>query len=270
ISSVATLGQTDKWLTKTLYESLNPRDTRSFLSSSKTKRKEPKFSIIFPTPDEIRRSLNGYGSGGSIHMKLQSMAQKKQLQYLRKYLCHWAGDAKDTERRLKAEQGEKETAPVSMREAGRRRAAPHIKTYIRFADKDMTRIDWGMITSANLSTQAWGSAANDRGEIRICSWEIGVLVWPELFNDGGQGQRQESGQEDNKPAVMVPVFKRDTVPEDALPSVKAGVQRPTSIVGFRMPYDLPLTPYGETDIPWSNSNVHTEPDWMGQTWGEDL
>ncbi|KAI5309610.1 putative PHD type zinc finger protein with BAH domain-containing protein, partial [Ascosphaera atra] len=198
------------------------------------------------------------------------MAQKKQLQYLRKYLCHWAGDAKDTGRRLETEQGEKETGSVSVREAGRRRAAPHIKTYIRFADKDMTRIDWGMITSANLSTQAWGSAANDRGEIRICSWEIGVLVWPELFTDGGQGQPQEPGQEGNKPAVMVPVFKRDTVPEDALPSVKAGVQRPTSIVGFRMPYDLPLTPYGETDIPWSNSNVHTEPDWMGQTWGEDL
>ncbi|KAI5302093.1 hypothetical protein KEM56_001048 [Ascosphaera pollenicola] len=251
ISSVATLGPTDKWLTKVLFDSLSPRTSASFMS------KPPKFSIIFPDPDEIRRSLNGYGSGGSIHMRLQSTAQKKQLQYLRKYLCHWAGDSTAVTQ---------QTGRI-VREAGRRRAAPHIKTYIRFTDEKMTKIDWGVVTSANLSTQAWGATVNNNGEIRICSWEIGVLVWPELFiTDFGADGR--SHKKEGK-AVMVPVFKRDTVPD----MEDAGTQTPdevnTTTVAFRMPYDLPLTPYGPDTLPWTATGVHTEPDWMGQTWGED-
>lgn len=263
ISSVATLGQTDKWLTQVLFPSLCP--PRSLASSSlKSPSTTPKFSIIFPDPDEIRRSLNGYGSGGSIHMKLQSAAQKKQLQYLRKYLCHWAGDstAAATEQMHR-----------QVREAGRRRAAPHIKTYIRFTDEEMTTIDWGMITSANLSTQAWGAGINNNGEIRICSWEIGVLVWPELFITDFSSTTTSSAipsaveQRKKGTAVMVPTFKKNTVHDQE----DAGSQTPeevnTTTVAFRMPYDLPLTPYGPDTVPWTATGVHTEPDWMGQTWG---
>lgn len=205
-----------------------------------------KYSIIFPTDDEIRRSLNGYGSGGSIHMKIQSAPQQKQLQYIRPYLCHWAGDRDDGS-----------SAGTSMsrkRDAGRRRAAPHIKTYIQFSDtKTMDSIDWAMVTSANLSTQAWGAAPNASGEIRICSYEIGVVVWPQLFADS-----------DAESAVMVPCFKQDTPAfaerEGPVPSV---------VVGLRMPYDLPLTSYTPKDTPWCATATHTEPDWLGQTWTDD-
>ncbi|KAF7595912.1 hypothetical protein BBP40_004405 [Aspergillus hancockii] len=145
ISSVASLGQTDKWLKVVLFASLSP---------SPASTNPPKYSIIFPTADEIRRSLNGYGSGGSIHMKLHSAAQQKQLQYMRPYLRHWAGDHETAEPSRSPKQ-----------DAGRRRAAPHIKTYIRFSDAEkMDTIDWAMITSANLSTQAWGAAINATGE----------------------------------------------------------------------------------------------------------
>lgn len=57
ISSIATLGQNDKWLDKTLFE---------VLKTSKNLKSKPKFHIIFPTADEIRRSLNGYASGSAI------------------------------------------------------------------------------------------------------------------------------------------------------------------------------------------------------------
>lgn len=237
MSSVASLGQADKWLKDVFFRSLCPTGS----NQKEAKRSTPKYSIIFPTADEIRRSLNGYGSGGSIHMKIQSAAQQKQLQYMRPYLRHWAGDAA--------------TDSTAVREAGRRRAAPHIKTYMRFSDKDgMDSIDWAMLTSANLSTQAWGAGANANGEVRICSWEIGVVVWPDLFAENPDDRERGS-------TVMVPCFKTD-VPESE--------QGKESIrVGLRMPYDLPLVDYGLDDKPWCATVSHSEPDWMGQTWMDE-
>lgn len=84
ISSIATLGPTDTWLRKTIFESLK-------VSKNKTK-EAPSFKVVFPTADEIRRSLDGYQSGASIHTKTQSAQQAKQLQYLKPMFCHWAND----------------------------------------------------------------------------------------------------------------------------------------------------------------------------------
>lgn len=85
ISSIATLGPLDTWLRKVILESLK-------VSKNKA-RKETSFKVVFPTADEIRRSLDGYVSGGSIHTKTQSVQQAKQLQYLKPLFCHWANDA---------------------------------------------------------------------------------------------------------------------------------------------------------------------------------
>lgn len=86
ISSIATLGPTDTWLRKTIFDSLKAS------RNSKTK-DESSFKVVFPTGDEIRRSLDGYQSGASIHTKTQSTQQAKQLQYLKPMFCHWANDA---------------------------------------------------------------------------------------------------------------------------------------------------------------------------------
>ncbi|KAJ5787489.1 Tyrosyl-DNA phosphodiesterase [Penicillium paradoxum] len=241
ISSVATLGQTNKWLKDVFFKAL---------ASTPTQAPTPTYSIIFPTPDEIRRSLNGYDSGGSIHMKTQSAAQQKQLQYMRPHLCQWAGDSLPPGQCIDLS----EDTPAK-REAGRCRAAPHIKTYIRFADSDMKTIDWAMVSSANLSTQAWGAATNPSGEVRICSWEIGVVVWPDLFCDDIALPAESPARD----APMVPCFKQDR------PAVFGG-ETADLVVGFRMPYDLPLTPYGATDEPWCATASHDEPDWQGQRW----
>jgi tyrosyl-DNA phosphodiesterase-1 len=226
ISSIATLGGTDKWLDQTLFKTMR--------ISKNIAPKQPTFRVIFPTADEIRRSLNGYQSGSAIHTKIHSAAQTKQLQYLKPVLCHWAGDGAH-------HQSSSSSAPIQ--EAGRRRAAPHIKTFIRFADAQKTSIDWMLVTSANLSKQAWGEATNAGGDVRICSFEIGVVVWPELYGGG---------------AKMVPTFKTDT---PAAAASGGGV-----VVGARMPYDLPLVPYAKTDVPWCASASYDMPDWMGQTW----
>ncbi|KAK6819679.1 tyrosyl-DNA phosphodiesterase [Apiospora arundinis] len=118
---------------------------------------------------------------------------------------------------------------------------PHIKTYIRFGENS---IDWALLTSANLSKQAWGEAATGSNEFRVASWEIGVLVWPVLIAEN---------------AKMIGAFKTD------LPS-PAGLQGDDPLVGLRIPYSLPLQPYGEDEVPWVATMAYPEPDRMGLTW----
>ncbi|KZL80068.1 tyrosyl-dna phosphodiesterase [Colletotrichum incanum] len=226
ISSIATLGASDSWIQKCLFDSLAVSKNHS-LSTPK-----PKFRVVFPTADEIRQSLDGYSSGGSIHTKIQSKQQARQLQYLRPMFCHWANDAPE---------GEPLPETATIQEAGRKRAAPHIKTYIRYGEKS---IDWALVTSANISKQAWGEAAGASQEVRIASWEIGVLVWPSIIKDK---------------ATMVGTFETD------MPSKDVGDGDP--VVGMRIPYNLPLQPYGKEEIPWVASMAHTEPDRMGRFWG---
>ncbi|KAG9592639.1 phospholipase D/nuclease, partial [Aureobasidium melanogenum] len=190
--------------------------------------------IIFPTANEIRRSLDGYQSGSSIHMKLDSDVQKKQLSYLMPLLCTWAGDTN----------GDRN----GVQQAGRRRAAPHIKTFIRFSDNDCNKIDWTLVTSANLSKQAWGEMANKNREVNIASFEIGVLVCPQWL--AGEGEK----------ASMVPAFKKDS------PDVNTTSEGFDRVIGVRMPYDLPLAPYAGNEVPWCAERSHDEPDWKGVMW----
>ncbi|KAK7418372.1 hypothetical protein QQX98_003992 [Neonectria punicea] len=195
----------------------------------------PKFKVVYPTPDEIRRSLDGYASGASIHTNVQSSQQAKQLEYLRPIFYHWANDSPN---------GKNLADDATIQDGGRQRAAPHIKTYIRYNNRNT--IDWALLTSANLSKQAWGDAATANGEVRIASWEIGVMVWPELLD---------------KDAITVGTFKTD---EPQVTQEEQEAARP--IIGLRIPYNTPLQQYGSQEIPWVPSMAHSEPDWMGQAW----
>ncbi|KAH8728960.1 tyrosyl-DNA phosphodiesterase 1, partial [Phaeosphaeriaceae sp. PMI808] len=270
VSSIATLGAAPTWLEQ--FQSVLGRvATQSSKSNSlmqtkpniftkrqtsatqKTKTPTPKFNVIFPTPDEIRTSLNGWESGGSIHMKLQSLQQQKQLEYMLPLFCHW-----------KASPPASSQIPETQRqgEAHRGPAAPHIKTYIRFSDQFYKTIDWAMVTSANLSKQAWGDVLDKKGEVWIQSWEAGVVVWPALFAELNIVTE----------TVMVPVFGKDLPsPKDVCDAeeelgVESGQQNVKVVVGFRMPYDLPLHPYTEGQSPWCATMQYAEPDWMGRSW----
>ncbi|KAF1361062.1 phospholipase D/nuclease [Lizonia empirigonia] len=242
VSSIATLGATPTWLSHFQSVLARSHTLQQFPPPAK-----PKYNIIFPTPDEIRLSLDGYASGGSIYMKLQSPQQQKQLQYLHPLLCHWT-------------QHSPQFSTHTIHSAHRGPAAPHIKTYLRFSSAAHTTLDWALLTSANLSKQAWGAAATETGEVRIQSYEAGVLVWPGLFGA----------------VEMVPVFGRDTPmggeegERDANRISKHSSQNNIHkriIVGLRMPYDLPLSPYSATDKPWCASQAYTERDTKDRVWG---
>lgn len=269
VSSIATL--TEAWL-KEFFQVLSTKASSDPQSSffgkpvaKKANTQSPVIKLIFPTAAEIRNSLDGYQSGGSIHMKLQSAAQIKQLAFMKPFLHHWDGGH---DRPISSAV----SIQPSLRTAGRRLAAPHIKTFIRFTDAFCTEIDWAMVTSANLSTQAWGALPNKEGEVRICSYELGVVVWPELFADG-----------EDEDVVMVPTFgtdmpsglesgssidrQEDTSPDGADGKEVEGVRRRKKVIGFRMPYDLPLVRYGQEDVPWCATAKHTIPDRHGRVWG---
>ena len=267
VSSVASLGSGDSWLRETFQKTLASTSTGNTGALLQAK---PRFSLVFPVADSIRRSVDGYGSGGSIHMKTQTPRGIKQLEYLRPLLCHWSGDHSESSSAVSLrERGTSLLTTSSAREAGRRRAAPHIKTYIRFTDDSMTRIDWAMVTSANLSTQAWGAKENAAHEVRVCSYEIGVIVWPGLWGNDVE---------------MVPAFGKDLPDVEMAAEVdRVNAHQQNSLIvgveasgggnikiakkiGMRMPYDLPLVPYEEGEMPWCTTVPDNEPDWMGRAW----
>lgn len=256
ISSIATLGANDTWLQRTLFNSLCASSSSSSSPASSQSIK-PNLKIIFPTPDEIRRSLDGYASGASIHTKTQSAAQTKQLLYLRPLFHHWANDSVNGAA-ISISISTSTSTSLSSRAgtAGRKRAAPHIKTYIRYGARS---IDWALLTSANVSKQAWGEAMNSAGEVRVASWEIGVLVWPALLA-GGDAE-----------AKMVGVFGTDEPAgeeEEEMTTTTGGGNDGggAPVVGLRIPYDLPLQKYGPAEVPWVATMGYTEPDRMGRMW----
>lgn len=128
-------------------------------------------------------------------------------------------------------------------DGGRRRAAPHVKKYIQYNDDET--VAWALLTSANLSRQAWGEAARASGEMRIASWELGVLVWPGLYGPGSAmvGSSPSGGE-----------------------GAAAGAGMGGAAVGLRIPYSLPLQRYGPDEVPWVASMRHAEPDSRRRTW----
>lgn len=288
VSSIASVGE--KWLLSTLIPTLSTTK-----GPSNPHHPKPKISIIFPTATNIRNSVDGYGSGSSIHIKTTTTAQAKQLAVLKPMLCHWF---KPPPPPIPSQSHASPHHPHPhhhhhqqvTRQAGRSRAAPHIKTYIRFSSASQTTIDWALMTSANLSTQAWGSTPNpsSSGAVKISSYELGVLVWPALWDEHDPLTTTTTTPADTprtRTATMVPVFGTDmpspstTTPHAALPgSIKPADnsesdhqhhydrEDPGITIGYRMPYDLPLTPYSAHEKPWCASEACSEPDWMGRVW----
>jgi len=84
--------------------------------------------------------------------------------------------------------------------------------------------------------------------MRIASWEVGVLVWPELLEPD---------------SVMVGTYRTD-VPDVTPSAGKDEESRP--VVGLRIPYNSPLQRYTSNEVPWVASMPHTEPDWAGRSW----
>ncbi|KAI5921539.1 tyrosyl-DNA phosphodiesterase-domain-containing protein [Camillea tinctor] len=283
--AIPAIGADDAWL-RFLYARLscsrsNPlADFPYFQRLRYPGQPEPLFRILFPTADEVRLSLDGYESGKSIYTRTMSMRAQKQLEYLKPYLYHWANDAEKGV--VTRTVGEKKFSPHSPlltdKDAGRNRAAPHLRMYIRFRDgtrADRPTIDWALLTSASLSPQSWGGKLNVQQRVELVNWELGVMVWPGLFAPGADDivdpnmdiediaelmrRRQESTE-------MVATFKTDVPCEEEGGAGDDVEGEKGPLVGLRMPFSLPLMRYRQTEMPWAVERTYTEPDAFGNTW----
>ncbi|KAF9206034.1 tyrosyl-DNA phosphodiesterase 1, partial [Podila verticillata] len=157
ISSVGSLGKNSQdWLRGEFEMSLNAHRQSNYMASSKAD-----LCVVFPTAENVRTSYEGWSMGGSLPFKETSYT--KQAHYLNPLLHSW-----------------------QAAKSGRDHAMPHIKTFTRVSCmEEADVISWFLLTSANLSKPAWGVLKD--GAISIQSYELGVLVFPSLFEVRGPG-----------------------------------------------------------------------------------
>ncbi|EPS38991.1 hypothetical protein H072_7245 [Dactylellina haptotyla CBS 200.50] len=225
------------------------------------------YSLVFPTAENVRTSTDGWNGGGPIFLKSKSAADKSQLKYLRPMMAVWGqpriGILND----------------IAV-EADRGKALPHIKTYNFFSPPEtkkkdegeaahkMVAMDWAMITSANLSKQAWGLAAKDKeGTSKIQSYEVGVLVHPALwkdllYDDSGVTSMEAVGRMD----WILGENGQKVEHTDVNESMNGKWRRVR--LGVRLPYDYPLKKYEEKDRPWCQDGDYAESDYRGQIWSK--
>ena len=80
-----------------------------------------------------------------------------------------------------------------------------------------------------------------------------MVVWPGLWDDDDEG------------AEMVPIFIGDDDEEEERDRDRER-ERESVRVSWRMPYDLPLVPYRDDEMPWSAEVECREPDRLGRRW----
>ena len=100
------------------------------------------------------------------------------------------------------------------------RAMPHIKSYFCYCDEGLY---WFALTSHNMSKSAWGvkreNKRNRESTLNINSYEAGVVFFPRIF------------------------LNQDTFP------INEKQQRSSEAI-FRLPFDVPPTPYTSNDTPF--------------------
>ncbi|XP_052182395.1 tyrosyl-DNA phosphodiesterase 1 isoform X2 [Diospyros lotus] len=110
--------------------------------------------IVWPTVEDVRCSLEGYGAGSAIPSPLKNVEKE----FLKKYWAKWKAS-----------------------HTGRCCAMPHIKTFARYNGQNLA---WLLLTSANLSKAAWGALQKNNSQLMIRSYELGVLFIPSPVKSG--------------------------------------------------------------------------------------
>lgn len=134
------------------------------------------------------------------------------------------------------------------------------------------------------------------GDVRVCSYELGVLVWPGLWDDeDGVEVEMVPTFATDIPTVSVPISRNELRPgrgdeaitedagaegrtttrveeDDNSSSKTTTITNPKNnetkkkLIAFRMPYSLPLVPYTPDETPWCTGMTHHTPDWKGRVW----
>jgi tyrosyl-DNA phosphodiesterase-1 len=144
---------TEKWLFDEFGTSMTACHGSDDAGGSKSRQRRPNIHCIWPTVEDVRSSVLGYASGGSM-----PCPDKNMKDFLRPLLHRWRG--------------------VDARHA----AMPHLKSYARVLPSG--EIAWAIMTSSNLSKAAWGELQKDGSQLQIRSYELGVLFLPSHYQSG--------------------------------------------------------------------------------------
>jgi len=161
----------------------NPNDTS-----------EIALQLIWPTVREIRNSVEGAQGGGSVPGKLKNVTKG----FLRRRMRKWTTND--------ATQNNPLVKPKNV---------PHIKTFYQVS-RALDSMDWFVLTSHNLSTQAWGriqKSQNSRDGLchYVESWELGVFLSPAVLGV----ERLVYWNGDNRPgAATIPIPYKVYIPDE--------------------------------------------------------
>ena len=163
ISSLGSLNE--NWLRKfcaaldyTSTHNTNPLDDNCM----STKPLQSLAKIVWPTADEIRRSVEGFAGGGSVPGRETNLGKP----FLKPLYHRWS---------------KRDGSKDPFRTA---RHIPHIKTVVQPSSSfgDDRSIEWLLLSSHNLSKAAWGQVQNNKQtggkDIFIAHWELGVFFSP--------------------------------------------------------------------------------------------
>ena len=179
------------------------------------------------------------------------------------------------------------------REAGRERAAPHVKTYGRVVRHDCRRhgdrlhdtVEEGMLTNNETpnTTTAEELAQDQQKHVEesspqwsfdwflLTSANLSKPAWGTPSSKGSHHhiRSYEAGvlihpELYGPDTVLVPTWKSDVPSAEQVEwACRRGYKR---IVGVRMAWDLPLRGYEGGDVPWVRSRGYEGRDWLGREW----
>lgn len=193
--------------------------------------------IIWPTVEDVRCSLEGYGAGNAI----PSPQKNVEKEFLKKYWAKWKAN-----------------------HTGRCRAMPHIKTFTRYNGQDLA---WFLLTSSNLSKAAWGALQKNNSQLMVRSYELGVLFLPSVIKqhgrsfsctDNGNPYEDKCGSSESsevKRTKLVTLASQENQNMDSC-----------EVIRLPVPYELPPRRYSSEDIPWSWDRRYYKKDVHSQVW----
>eukprot|EP01083_Nonionella_stella_P022397 61948_1 len=201
--------------------------------------------LIWPSVSNVCDSIEGYQAGGCL-----CLSSKCCKAFLFQYFSKWNGEI-----------------------SGRQRLMPHIKTY-SVVDTNENQLKMFVLTSANLSTAAWGIVQKHSTELFIRSFEIGCLYLPQVYLDYVNHKhrgfsltdlpfKRRNVQINNADTAHIDM---DEIGFEVLYEANKVNKKRLRIV-FPIPMEImDAKRYGKEDTPWVWDVIHSEQDLFGRTW----
>ena len=129
-----------------------------------------RLQFVYPTMKEICNSIEGMAGGGSVPVKLKNISKP----FIQPLLRKWSSSTKYNP-----------WATPRQNPLQKPHNVPHIKTFYQVSET-RDSMDWLVLASHNMSTQAWGRIQNSKYDssgktLYIESWELGVFVSPAVL-----------------------------------------------------------------------------------------